>query len=206
MTAKVKSVLSVASDALETAAGYALLAVGIYAAVFVDLTGGGSLWSSLRHVKDSAQEGIVSPNATRVVKVAAQYSEEKVHEDRMMAIFDPAPSETIVAAVYPAPDASEQRPAAALTDTPAEPTSGKVWKKGLQGELQRFTVYGKGEQTSSASAAAAPPAANYEAARAVVAVAGSAAGANTQAASRPGMGSRMSRGALSASDTSRNVR
>jgi len=208
MTAKVKSVLSVAGEAVETAAGYALLAVGIYTAVFVDLTGGGSLWNILHHVQTTAQEGIVLPNATRVIKVPVRHVEEKVHEDRMLAVFDAAPVATTVAAVYAAPDAPEQRPSAALTDVPAEPTSGKSWKKGLRGELKRFTVYGKGEQTSSASvtAAAARSEESYEASRAVVAAAGTAAGADTTAASRPGMSSRMSRGALSASDTSRNIR
>lgn len=207
MTAKVKSVLSVAGEALETAAGYALVAVGIYAAVFVDMTGGGSLWKTMRHVQASAQEDLVSPNATRVVKVAVRPAEEKIHEDRMLAVFDEPQSNEEVAAVYPAADESARRPSAAFTDTPADPKSGKTWKKSLQGQLRNFTVYGQGEQSSSASSgggARAEQASDYS--RPVVAAEGSAARAETAAAARPGMSSRMSRGALSASDSSRNIR
>lgn len=207
MTAKVKSVLTVASEVFETVAGYALVAVGIYAALFVDVTGGGSLWKSLNHIQEVSSEGVQSPNATRVIKVPTQAIETKVHEDRILAVFDEPEPEGMVAAVYQAPDASGQRPSAALTDTPAEPTSGKSWKKGLKGELRNFTVYGKGEEATVASMAAGsslPKAAAREPAVAVAA--GSAAHAHTEAASRPGMSSRLSRGALSASETSRNVR
>ena len=207
MTAKVKSVLSVAGDAVETAAGYALLAVGIYAAIFVDLTGGGSLWNTMRHMQAASQESIASPNATRVVKVPTQAVEEKVHEDRILAVFDSEPASETVAAVYPSADESGQRPSAAFTDTPADPTSGKTWKKSLRGELRHFTVYGKGEQTTSAAASGGSARSTSSGEqRPVVAVEGSAAHAETAAAARPGVGSRMSRGALSASDSSRNVR
>ncbi len=205
MTAKVKSVLSIAADALETAAGYALVAVGIYAAIFVDMTGGGSLWKTMRHVQASGQEGVESPNATRVIKVPTQVVEEKAHEDRMLAVFDDAPPTGTVAAVYPAND---PRPSAAFTDTPADPKSGKTWKRGIKGELRNFTVYGKGEQTTSAAMAvgAAPARDSSEAAPTLSGAEGTAAHAETAAVARPGMGSRLSRGALSASETSRNVR
>lgn len=208
MTAKVKSVLSVAVEALETAAGYALVAVGIYAALFVDLTGSGSLWKTMHHIQATSQEGLESPNATRVIKVPTQPIVEKAHEDRMLAVFDDAPASGDVTAQYQAPDASGQRPSAAFTDTPADPKSGKTWKRGIQGSLRNFTVYGKGDQTTSAtmSGAGAPARAETTAAHTVAAADGSPARAETSAASRPGVGSRMSRGALSASDTSRNVR
>lgn len=204
MSAKVKSVLAVAGDAVETAAGYALLAVGIYAAIFIDITGSGSLWNTARNMQGAAQEGVESPNATRVVKVPTQAVEEKVHEDRILAVFDSEPPAGTVAAIYAAPTESGVRPSAAFTDTPADPETGKTWKKSLHGELRSFTVYGKGEQTSSAAASAhSAPAASV---RPVAAAAGSAARAETAAIARPGLGSRMSRGALSASDSSRNVR
>ncbi|MCM2303910.1 MAG: hypothetical protein NDJ72_04360 [Elusimicrobia bacterium] len=206
MTAKVKPVLTVLSEALETAAGYALVALGIYAAVFVDLTGGGSLWQTMRHYKQTSQEGIESPNATRVIKVPTQAVEQKVHEDRMLAVFDEEPPAE-VAAVYQAPEKAGQRPAAAFTDTPADPTSGKTWKRSLKGELRNFTVYGKGDQTTSASMSVAAAPGGYDSpALAASAPAESAARAQTEAAARPGVGSRMSRGALAASETTRNVR
>ncbi|MBI2384609.1 MAG: hypothetical protein HYV14_01220 [Elusimicrobia bacterium] len=206
MTAKVKSVLTVVSEALETAAGYALVAVGIYAAIFVDMTGGGSLWNTLRHFQATSREGIESPNATRVIKVPTQVVEEKVHEDRILAVFDDASPATEVAAVYEAPESAASRPSAAFTDTPADPKSGKTWKKGIKGELRNFTVYGKGDQTTSAAMPVGTAVRDDTPAVAATAAAGSAARAATEAAARPGVGSRLSRGALAASETSRNVR
>lgn len=206
MTAKVKSVLTVVSEAVETAAGYALVAVGIYAALFVDMTGGGSLWNTLRHFQETSREGIESPNATRVIKVPTQVVEQKVHEDRMLAVFDDAPPATEVAAVYEAPESASSRPSAAFTDTPADPKSGKTWKKGIKGELRNFTVYGKGDQTTTAAMTLGPSVRDDSPSVAAAAATGSAARANTEAAARPGVGSRLSRGALAASETSRNVR
>lgn len=207
MTAKVKPFLTVISEALETAAGYALIAVGIYAALFVDLTGGGSLWSTMRHLQETSQEGLESPNATRVIKVPTQVAVEKVHEDRILAVFDQAPPATEVAAVYEAPESAGTRPAAALTDTPADPNSGKTWKRGIKGELRSFTVYGRGDQTTSAAMTAASAMRGGDTpAYSVTSAAGSAARAETEAAARPGVGARLSRGALAASETSRNLR
>lgn len=204
MSPKAKSFVSTASDFLETAAGYALVAVGLYAALFVDMTGGGSLWKTLGSMRETAHEGLESPNAMRVIAVPTQPVVEKVHEDRILAVFDdPAPTGK-VSAVYQAPDAILQRPSAALTDTPADPEAGKTWKRSLSGELRSFTVYGRGEEASvSAKIPRAPATA---AAPAVRPSNGSAAQALAESASRPGIGSRLSRGVLSASETSRNVR
>lgn len=207
MTAKVKSVLTVVSEAVETAAGYALVAVGIYAALFVDLTGGGSLWKTMRSFHETTQEGLESPNSTRVIKVPTQAVVEKVHEDRILAVFDAEPPPTEVAAVYQAPETAAPRPSAAFTDTPADPKSGKTWKRSIKGELRNFTVYGKGDQTTSAAASAGLSAReDASPALAAAAAAGSAARAASEAAARPGVGARLSRGALAASETSRNVR
>ncbi|MBI5247660.1 MAG: hypothetical protein HY923_10800 [Elusimicrobia bacterium] len=205
MTAKVKSVMTVASEALESAAGYALLVIGIYTAVFVDVTGGGSLWNNMRHLKEDASAGIESPNAVRVIKVPVQAEAEPEHQDRILAVFDTQPKTGEVAAVYQPAEAGVTRPSAAFTDTPADPNSGATWKRGIKGNMRTFTVYGKGEQTSSAVAsrsAAAP----IEPTVAAVAGTPASASATAPAAARPGMSSRLSRGALSASETSRNVR
>ena len=123
----------------------------------------------------------------------------------MLAVFDDAPPSGTVAAVY---SANEQRPSAAFTDTPADPKSGKTWKRGIKGGLRNFTVYGNGEQTTSAAMTVGAAAAQGSSGPAptVSGAEGSAAHAETAAVARPGMGSRLSRGALSASDTSRNVR
>jgi hypothetical protein len=208
MTAKARSLFTVVSEAVETAAGYALVVVGIYSAIFVDVTGSGSLWKSMHHFQTTTQESLQSPNATHVIKVPTQPLVAKVHEERMLAVFDEEPPTGTVAAVYQDPAASGLRPSAAFTDTPADPSSGKTWKRGLKGVLRNFTVYGNGEQTSSASSAAGAASAGAAGASApkVVAAEGSAARAETVAAARPGVGTRMSRGALAASETSRNVR
>jgi len=207
MTAKAKSVLSVAGEALETAAGYALIAVALYAVVFVDITGGGSLWKTMGYVHEGAQEGIESPNATRVIKVATQVGETKAHEDRILAVFDQGPSEQVAQVVYQAPDATDHRPSAALTDTPADPEAGKDWKVGLKGELRSFTVYGAGQETTSASgstAAATKPAGSARPSAASAPVA--ARTSDAAVAARPGLGSRMSSGSMASSDATRNVR
>ncbi|MBI4061144.1 MAG: hypothetical protein HY403_06915 [Elusimicrobia bacterium] len=201
MTVKVKSVLSAVSDALEAAAGYALVAVGLYAALFIDITGGGSLWKMASHIRDTSREGVESPNATRIIKVPVRPDVEKLPEDRFLAVFDDSTPGT-VSAPYQAPEALAPRPSA-----PADPKPDETWKRGLKGELRRVSVYGDGEETSSASlSAGAAVRAEPVAEPAVVAAEGSAARAETAAAARPGTGSRLSRGALSASDTSRNVR
>jgi len=207
MTAKVKSALSILSEALETAAGYALVAVALYAILFVDMTGGGSLWNSLKHLQSTANEEISSPNATRVVKVPTQAVAEKVHEDRILAVFDEAPSGS-VAAVYQAPESIVSRPSAALTDTPADVHAGKTWKRDIKGSLRSFTVYGHGDQTASAvmNAPSVYTGSEPTGTPGVRSTQGSPARAETAAASRPGMGTRLSRGALAASETSRNAR
>ncbi len=203
MTAKVKSVLVVVSEAVETAAGYALVAVGLYAVIFVDMTGGGSLWNNLRNVKDEGRE---SPTATRVIKVPTQVREEKAHEDRILAVFDDPTPKTEVAAVHRAPDAVEQRSSVELTDSPAEPGAAQSWKRSIKGEMRSFTVYGRGEQTTSASATASKYVAAESAATLAAPGAPAAASASAPAASRPGMGSRLTRGGVSSSDATRNVR
>ena len=207
MSDKVKSVLTIVSEALEAAAGYALVAVGIYAALFVDVTGGGTLWNSLHNLKGMASEAPESPNGVRVIKVPAQVRIEKIHEDRLLAVFDSQPPVSSVSALYQPPELASSRPSAALTDTPADPTSGKTWKRGLNGELRHFTVYGKGEATTSAVGARTSVAAPAQA-QVVATVQGSPAklATETGAVSRPGMSSRLSRGTLAASETSRNVR
>jgi len=79
---------------------------------------------------------------------------------------------------------------------------------GIQGALRRFTVYGDGEQTTSASMNVGAPGGSVASAPApaVAPTEGSAAQATAAVAARAGVGSRLSRGALSASGSSRNVR
>lgn len=205
VTPTLKSALAGACEVLETSAGYALVAVAIYAVIFIDITGGGCLWDTVGHLRASSQEEVESADAIRVIKVHTPAVADKVSEDRILAVFDAAPPEGAVAAVYQAPDAlmrPSERPAAAFTDVPADPKSGKAWKIGLQSELRHFTVYGRGEQTTSVSKSGGGVSVRAANAPAT----GLAARAKTEPVARPGVGSRLSSGALSASGASRNAR
>jgi hypothetical protein len=81
MSARVKSILSTASDALEAAAGYSLIAMGLFGVVFMDVSGSGSLLSALGHLSSTIQEERAFPGATRVIEVPARPTVVKTYED-----------------------------------------------------------------------------------------------------------------------------
>ncbi len=203
-----KAMLAVVAEVLETAVGYALIAAGFYAVLFVDLTGGGSLWRTMRHWQSDSSQRLEPPSAARVITVPALPLVAKSENERMMSFFDKEPTNGNFTALYPAPDAVSRRPSVAFLDAPAEPKSGKTWKRGIRGSLRKFTVYGKGDQTTSAtmSGGGAPAPEESALARRALAAEGSPARAETSSVARPGVGLRMSRGVLSASGASRNVR
>lgn len=211
MAPKVRSVVSALSEALENAAGWALLAVGVYAALFVDMTGAGSLWSSLRGLSGHAAVVEDAPRAVQKVTVPARDIERAdPNQERFLVIEEPKDPNAVVTAQVPAPDAYQRRAEAAYTDSPADPQAGKTWKKSLKGELRSFTVYGQGESRSSASASVgsstsrqAPAAAQTSS---IAAAGGSAARLGAASGSRPGIGSRLSGASGAASDSVRNVR
>lgn len=189
--AKVKEAFRWLSEAVETACGWALFALTLYALIFVDLTGNGSAWNSLRGV---ARE------AAPITRVSVQQHEANTG-DRMLIASS--------AQEAPAPVAAA-RPAAAMTDAPAEPAAKKDWKSHLAGKLRSFVVYGQGEQTTSASASMAP-AASVSAAPAAPAaptpsVPGSAYRAGAAAAARPGIGTRVSSVSSGPADSVRNIK
>lgn len=187
--AKVKEVVRGISDALETVCGWALLALALYALVFMDLTGNGSAWNSLRGV---ARE------AAPVARVAVLPQEEGSGRDRML----------VASGGLEAPPARDSvRPAAAMTDAPAERAAKGDWKVPLTGKLRSFAVYGHGEQTTSASVSVSPAAsaAPAEPAAPTASVPGSAYRAGVSAAARPGIGARVSRVASGPTDSVRNV-
>lgn len=101
MAEKAKSFLSAASFILETAAGWALLAVGLYSILFVDITGGGSLWNSLRGIKGHGVAPV--PASYQVIKVDPRAQESGADRDRMLAVADEVAAEPVKASV-PAPD------------------------------------------------------------------------------------------------------
>ena len=158
MAPKVKAAFGVLSDAIETACGWAFGAVAIYALLFVNMTGNGTLWDSMRGV--IMDQSVAPPKAaavqTRVVPVRPVDS-MAVAQNRMLMV----PSEPTSEFSVPVLAADQPRAADQITDAPADAKAGKSWKKHLNGSLRTFTVYGEGEQRSSAStsvgAAAAAP-------------------------------------------------
>lgn len=207
MAPKVKSVLSAVSDAVETACGWAILAVGLYCAVFMDVTGGGSLWTAVRGLTGHAAAPVDSPAAVRRVTVPAHGVETAdPNQERVLVVFEEPKKDGLVAAVAAAPDAYLKRPEAAYTDSPADPGAGKDWKKSLKGDLRKFTTYGQGEQAPVSATVAAAPQQQAPAPVAIVAASGSAARVGAVAAARPGVGSRLSSGSGAQADTVRNIR
>ena len=71
MAPKVKAAMDVMSDAVATALSWAFVAVALYALLFVNMTGNGTLWDSIRGVAMDAPPQAASNVAvqTRVVPV-----------------------------------------------------------------------------------------------------------------------------------------
>lgn len=200
------------SEALETACGWALYVAIAYSIFFVDFTGRGHLWSN---VSSMWREGRPAPAVTRhegvrVIKLGP--APEKRDDGVGLASLDykyisdaPQQDKALVAV--------NERPAAALTDVPADPeaSAGKDWKRGLKGELRSFKVYGNGEQSTSASAGGAtysPKAAAAEptlAANAATPQSAYSAGTNSPTA-RPAISGRARALSQNGSDSVRNFK
>jgi hypothetical protein len=190
MAPKVKEAIGVMSDALETAIGWAFCAVALYALLFVNMTGNGTLWESIRGVVMDVPAA-APKNAsvqTRVVPDRPVDAMEKA-QNRMLMVPDVADKE------FSVPVLAQNQPSRAadqITDAPADSKAGKDWRKHLSGSLRTFTVYGKGEQSSSASASAASgarpaPSASAASVAPTPATAASAYRAGIEAAARPGV-------------------
>src|SRR6185312_8064379 len=180
------------TDALSTAVSWAFCAVALYSLLFLNLTGNGSLWDSLRGgVLD--EPGKVPNNVlvqNRVIPDRPVDAMEKAQNRMLMVPETPEKEFTVpvVAQNQPA------RLADQITDAPADAKAGKNWRKHLTGSLRTFTVYGEGDEHSSASASAtnvsaASPAASAPVASAAPtpATASSAYRAGLGAIARPGV-------------------
>lgn len=191
---KAKEAVSWLSDAVETACGWALLVVGFYALIFMDLTGNGSVWNAVRGVaRDVAPASLTSflPNEGDSGRDRILITSEKRAEPAPVGLSVPS------------------RQAAAMTDAPAPLAAKRDWQPHLSGKLRRFVVYGEGEQTSSASASVGPAPSSQTPAQEsapTASVPGSAYRAGTTAASRPGIGTRISRVSSGPADSVRNIR
>jgi hypothetical protein len=201
---KLKDAFSSLSQAVETACGWAFVAAALYAVLFVDMTGGGSLWTTLRGLGGHAKAAS-GPEAVRVGRVDPRESAGG-GEDRMLVLSDRTPEPVAAAVAVQAPDARRLDFDPTMTDSPADPRAGSDWRKSLRGELRPFTVYGRGEQAPvSAGAGGAAPASTQQP---IVASPASSAvrGAATGAVSRPGTGTRVRAAATAAPDGVRNLR
>lgn len=196
-----REAVSWTSDAVETACGWALYVAVVYAVLFVDMGGRGNLWSHLRAMWRESQPAVAEHEGVRVIKLAPEIAprEDSFNYNYLSAEKDDGKARVAVNAVKPRME---------LTDVPADPGAKKDWKRGLQGELRRFTVYGHGSETTSASASvAARPAASPAGAPAAVAAApGSAYSQGLDAPSRPAIATRARALSQNGSDSVRNLK
>lgn len=207
MAPKVKAAVGMVSDAIETACGWAIVVFAVYGLLFVDVTGNGRLWDAVVGVARESTATTAQRNTavqTRVVPVRPVDPMKKA-QDRMLLIPEEPQQEIAV------PVLASNQPTDQMTDAPADAGAGKTWKKSLKGSLRTFTVYGNGEEHSSASASAgsapAAPSAHASAPVVTVASADSAYRAGTAAATaRPGVSSRASSMGAAPSDGVRNFR
>jgi hypothetical protein len=197
------------SEAAELAVGFAFAAAALYTILFVNFTGNGNLWDSLRGVAQNAASAKTSraPVQMRVVPVRPIDVEARA-QNRMLALPEVADQVISVPVVAETSRAPEQ-----MTDAPADASAGKTWQKHLTSKLRKFTVYGQGEQRSSASASAsaAPvPAGTVAAANAAAAPTSAAEGSayrvGSAAEARPGIGDRVTPVTNGAGDGVRNFR
>lgn len=200
------------SEALETACGWALYVAVAYAIFFVDFTGRGPVWS---HVASMWKEGRPAPavakhEGVRVIKLGAP-AEKRDDGVGLVEQLDykyltgqQEPQKAVVAVNLPKP--------VEMTDAPAdvEASGRKDWKRSISGELRTFTVYGNGEQNSSASSGGqaaykAPAREQALVANAAVPQSAYAAGADSPTA-RPAISARARGLSSSGSDSVRNFK
>lgn len=191
-------------EAVETAFGWAFLVLGLYALLFVDLSGNGRVWDA---VKEMVQEAVpVEPHAVSVhtVHLDERFVDPLEKSQNRMLMLPSGYDKEIEIAVL---DENQPRPAAAMIDAPSDGNATGDWKQHLRGELRRFVVYGPGESTTSAAVSADARTTSAGAAAgpaAAPAVEGSPARADASAEVRPGISSRARWVSNGASDSVRN--
>jgi hypothetical protein len=185
MAPKVKEALSWMSEAIETALGWGLCLVAIYTILFVNFTGNGTLWDSLRGVALDSTAAKTRSVAVEMRVVPVRPPDLETKAQNHMLMIPEVPDQEIR---VPIVAANQPRGADQLTDALASDDAGKTWKKHLNGNLRTFTVYGQGEESSSASASVPTQGAPaLVASAATPAVAASAYHAGTAAKARPGI-------------------
>ncbi|MDE2144189.1 MAG: hypothetical protein KGL74_04630 [Elusimicrobia bacterium] len=206
MAPKVKAALSWISEATSIALTFAVAATVAYGLLFVDFTGNGRLWDALLGVAQNAVPAATSSNVTaQMRRVPVRPPDMEQEAQNHMLVMPEVPAQEIqVAVAAPAPVAASD----ALTDAPADRTAGKDWRVHLQGQLRTFSVYGQGEQSSSAvaSVGSAPAASGGGASAPTPAAAGSAYRTGIGAGARPGIGSHVANVSGGTEDGVRNFR
>jgi hypothetical protein len=215
MAPKVKEAMGVMSDALETACGWAFVAVALYALLFVNMTGNGTLWESMRGVFLDASIAPPKDAAVQVRTVPVRPVDAMATAQNRMLMVPGEPEKEFKVPVLAANQPT--RAAGQITDAPSDGKTGTDWHKHLDGSLRKFTVYGAGEQHSSASASAksgssASGSSGASTSRAVAvqaatpSVAASAYHAGITAEARPGVTDHVSQVGESTGDGVRNFR
>jgi hypothetical protein len=173
MAPKLKAAAGVVSEAVETMCGWAIVVLALYAVLFTNLSGSGTLWDSLRGVaRDSMPGPRLRDDVVQEMRVVpVRPPDLAVKAQNHMLLVPEAPDKEISVRVV----ASEQprRAPEQITDAPADAGAGKNWQAPhLTSQLRTFTVYGQGEQRAVASGgAAAAPAARARVPAAAVAAA-----------------------------------
>lgn len=173
MNTKVRDAMDGVTQLIETAAGWACVALALYVLAFVDLTGNGRLVDALRGaLEERPAQSWRGPMAVKTVVVPVNtVNQERREQNRMLLIPDADEPEVAVAVRAEAAQPAFPAAAAAAASAPA-------WKRSLAGGLRKLRIYGKGEERSSASAYVQAPARAEEGA--------AAAGAEARSAARSG--------------------
>ena len=193
-------------EAVETVSGWAFLVLGLYALLFVDLSGNGRVWDAVKGVVQDAMPVAPQTIAIHTVHLDERFVDPLDKDQNKMLMLQSGYDKEISINVL---DENQPRSAAAMIDAPSDKNSTKDWKKHLRGKLRRFIVYGAGESTTSssvsvdartaASGAVAGPAVAPE-----PAVEASPAQTGASAEARPGISSRVRWVSNGASDSVRN--
>jgi hypothetical protein len=150
MAPKVKAAVGVMSEAIETALSWGLCAVALYALLFVNMTGNGTLWESLRGVVFDEPAKVQSNVSVQTRLVPARPVDAMEKAQNRMLMVPEAPDKE-----FKVPVVAQSQPARAadqITDAPSDKKASGDWQRHLNGSLRTFTIYGQGDEKSSASA------------------------------------------------------
>jgi len=100
MTNHAKPASSWLAEAAEIACGWALGTVALYVVLFVDLTGNGSLWATLRAAMETEAPGAIVP--VRAYAVPARPADSGIKDQNQMLMVPETPEKAFVVPVQAA--------------------------------------------------------------------------------------------------------